>query len=68
MVKLRNLFKRKEYKKGYFIHETVNGFKLCRILNEYDKEQDAMDDLLKLLSHKVTQEDLLEVYSKKQSW
>jgi hypothetical protein len=68
MAKIRNPFKRKEYKKGYVIHETDIGFKLCRILNEYDSKQAAMDDLMKLLSHEVTQDDLLEEFSKKQSW
>ncbi len=68
MAKIWNPFKKKEYKKGYVIHETDAGFKLCRILNEYDTKQEAMDDLLDLLSHKITQEDLLEEFNKKKSW
>ena len=68
VIKLRYLLKSKKYKKGYLIHKTETSYKLCKILNEYDEEKDVQEDLISLLSHKKTEEDLLEDYSKKQSW
>ena len=53
--------------KGYLIHETACGYKLCKILNEYDKDQkdEAKDDLINLLTNNKTEKDILKEYSKK---
>jgi hypothetical protein len=41
---------------------------ICRILNEYNSEEEAQHDLIKLLGHKITEDDLLNEFDKKQSW
>jgi hypothetical protein len=54
-------------RKGYLIHETdENHFCLCRILNEYDNEKDAENDLIDLLTHNKTEKQILREYSKKE--
>ncbi|HHU78207.1 MAG: hypothetical protein ACOX27_07055 [Caldicoprobacterales bacterium] len=68
MIKIGKLLKRKQIKKGYIIHKTATKFMLCKILNEYENETDAKADLIKLLSHKKTEKELLEDYSRKVSW
>ena len=56
------------YKKGYIIHETSTKVLLCKILNEYDKEPEASEDLVKLLTNNTTEDKLLKEYTKKESW
>lgn len=41
---------------------------ICKILNDYDNEKEAEDDLVKLLSNKKSEKNLLEEFSKKESW
>ena len=55
-----------ETKKGYLLHTFSNSkIALCKILNEYNSEQEAEQDLFKLLSGKQQEEDVLLKYSKK---
>jgi hypothetical protein len=55
-----------ETKKGYLLHTFSNRkIVLCKILNEYNSEQEAEQDLFKLLSGKQQEEDVLLKYSKK---
>ena len=45
-------------KTGYLIHKTSNNnYCLCKILKEYDKEEDAKNDLIKLLAGTKKEED-----------
>ena len=53
-------------KKGYIVHDTPTRHLLCRILNEYDTKEEAQDALVKLLSDKVTEKNLLKDYAKKE--
>jgi len=41
---------------------------ICKILNEYSNEEEAEEDLLRLLAHEITEDDLLSEFDKKQSW
>lgn len=69
MKKILSLLKRKEYTKGYLIHKTANSkHMLCKILNEYDNEEEALQDLLKLLTKKKSEKELLVEYDKKKLW
>lgn len=43
------------------LHETHNRVLLCKILNEYDNLEQANNDLVKLLTHKTTEDDLLDL-------
>lgn len=45
--------------KGYLIHKSSeSNYTLCRIVKEYDNEQDAAKDLLDLLGNKTTEKKL----------
>lgn len=45
--------------KGYLIHKSSReNYTLCRIVKEYDNEQDAAKDLLDLLGNKTTEKKL----------
>jgi hypothetical protein len=52
-------------RKAYLIHKTDTKYYLCRILNEYNSEEEANNDKYKLLSDKITEKQLLKEYSKK---
>jgi hypothetical protein len=60
--------KKKEHKKGYVIHEMATKYLVCRILNEYPSKEQAQEDLVKLLTHEITEENLLTEFDKKESW
>ncbi|MBW9173373.1 hypothetical protein [Clostridium estertheticum] len=50
----------------YVIHElTETKFELCRVLNTYDTDSAAIDDVKKLLSNKISEKDLLKMLDKK---
>lgn len=53
-------------RRGYVLHETHNRVLLCKILNEYDNLEQANNDLVKLLTHKTTEDDLLNDYDSKE--
>ena len=63
-----NVFKPKQYKKGYFTY--INGSKnlLCKILNEYETEEEAKDELVNLITNEITEKDLYKDFLKKKSW
>lgn len=64
---LRNIFKR-NYKNGYFTHTIGSKKLLCKILNEYENEEEAKNDLVDLLMHKKTEKELLKEFLTKKSW
>lgn len=58
----------KGLKKGYVIHQTTTGiYSVCRILNEYDNMNDAIDGISSLLARQTTEKKLLKEYTKKEN-
>ena len=56
----------KEFKKGYILHTFSNGkIALCKVLNEYNSQEEANDNLLDLLSGDKQEEEILQEYFKK---
>jgi len=60
--------KKKEHKKSYVIHSMPTRYLICRVLNEYPDHEQAESDLVKLLAHEITEDDLLNDFDKKQPW
>jgi len=60
-----NIIENNKYRKAYKVVDNNGNFELCKILNEYDDEEKANEDLLKLLSSKVTEKTILKDYSNK---
>lgn len=59
----------KGFKKCYIMHNTATGkYMICRVLNEYNSEHEADADMIKLLSHKINEEDLLKKFTKKEGF
>ncbi|NLX63505.1 MAG: hypothetical protein GX022_01815 [Clostridiaceae bacterium] len=55
--------------KCYIIHSTSTGqHMICRVLNEYKNENEAEEDLIKLLTHKISEKDLLKEFTKKSNF
>ena len=52
-------------KKGYIIHKTPNRYLLCKILEEYETQEEANKELANLLSGNKSERKLLKNYSKK---
>jgi hypothetical protein len=56
----------KGLKKCYIIHSTSTGeYTICRVLNEYDNKEEAKNDLIDLLTHKISEKDMLKEFTKK---
>ena len=56
----------KGLKKCYIIHSTTTGkYMNSKVLNEYDNKKEANDDMVKLLTHKISEKGLLKEFSKK---
>lgn len=53
-----------EKKKGYLIHKTATKYILCKVLNEYQSEEEAQEDLINLLTHKKKERQILKEFSK----
>lgn len=54
-----------KFRNAYKIVNNHGNFELCKLLNEYDNEKEANADLMKLLTHKATEKDILKDYSAK---
>jgi hypoxanthine-guanine phosphoribosyltransferase len=51
-------------KKVYIIHDvTDNKYMLCKVLNEYNSKEAANQELIKLLTKKKTEKEMLKEYS-----
>lgn len=57
----------KKHREVYIINKvTENKYQLCKVLNEYDTNAAATDDLKKILMKKISENDLLKEYDKKE--
>jgi len=55
------------FKKCYVVHkDDVGNYYICRVLNSYENEDEAISDLCNLLGHKITERDLLKVFTDKE--
>lgn len=52
-------------KQAYVIHKQETKTQLCKVLNEYNSEQDAQNDLIKLLTNKTNEKELLKDFNNK---
>jgi len=51
----------KGLKKCYIMHSTTTGkYMICKVLNEYDNKKEADKDMVKLLTHEISEKDLLK--------
>ncbi|NLO75879.1 MAG: hypothetical protein GX092_03255 [Clostridia bacterium] len=64
----KSLFKKKPYKKGYFVHQAGAKNLLCKILNEYETIEEAKEDLLALIMNETTEKKLEKDFLTKKSW
>ena len=56
-----------KYRHAYIINKvTDNKYQLCKVMNDYDSNIAVNDDLIKLLTNKITEKDLLAMFDKKQ--
>ncbi|NLX78099.1 MAG: hypothetical protein GXZ01_12175 [Clostridiaceae bacterium] len=56
----------KGLKKCYLVHSTDTGkYMICWVLNEYTDSDEASDDLVKLLTHQISEKDLLKEFTRK---
>lgn len=54
-------------KKVYLINNASDiKYSICKVLNEYDNKEKAIDDLKKLLSEEISESDLLKLFKNKQ--
>lgn len=52
---------------AYIINKvTDNKYQLCRVMNDYDSNIEVNDDLIKLLTNKITEKELLAMFDRKQ--
>lgn len=51
---------------SYTVTEMKNGkYILCKILNEYDNEKEADSNMIKVVTKKISEKDLLKEYEEK---
>ena len=56
----------KKLREVYLVHEMPNGeHLLCKVLDRYDNDEDATNDLKDLLSKKLTEKELLVEFTNK---
>jgi hypothetical protein len=56
-----------KHRQAYIINKvTDNKYQLCRVINDYDSNVEVNEDLTKLLTNKITEKDLLDMFDKKQ--
>lgn len=56
-----------KYRDVYLINKaTDSSFSLCKVLNKYESDEAATDDLKKLLARKITETDLLRKFDDKE--
>ncbi|MBK5242627.1 hypothetical protein [Clostridium sp.] len=57
----------KKYREVYLINKSTNTkFSLCKVLNEYDSKESAMEDIMKILTKKINEIDLLKEFDGKE--
>lgn len=67
MTRVANYFKRlfeTNRKKCYIVHsDSVGNFYVCKVLNRYASELEAIDGIVDLLEHRARENDLLREFS-----
>jgi hypothetical protein len=61
----KGVIKELKLKKAYILHKTENKTLVCKVLNEYNSEQEAEQDLINLLAHKKKEKELLTDYTQR---
>jgi len=68
LVTLFNIFMKKNYKRGYFVHQIGSKNLLCKVLNEYENLDEAEKDLIYLVTNRITEKQLEKSFLTKKSW
>lgn len=56
-----------KHRHAYIINKvTDNKYQLYRVMNDYDSNIEVNDDLIKLLTNKITEKELLAMFDKNQ--
>jgi hypothetical protein len=59
----------KNTKNGYVLHKFSNGkIAVCKILNEYNDDEQAQDIIIKLATNNIKESELLKEYAKDKTW
>jgi hypothetical protein len=62
---MSNLIENNKFRKAYKIIDVNGKFQLCKVLNEYDNINEANAHLIKLLTSKLTENEVLKLYNDK---
>jgi hypothetical protein len=58
------IIKRKDQRAVYTVIDRGNHFAVVKVMNIYKDEKEAMDNMIKLVRKEISEEDLLQEYTK----
>jgi hypothetical protein len=59
-----NVIKRQDERKTYTVVDRGNHFAVVKVMNIYKDEKEAMDNMIKLVRKEISEEDILQEYTK----
>ncbi len=64
-MKYTHIYRRQDERRVYSVHKAGKFYFLVRVLNQYERVEEAYETMIDLFDNKIKEEDVLQEFTKK---